>query len=116
MKNIKYIIYSGIAFLSAGVAILVAQIIGILASKKIISILFILSGIFAIANSNYSVKWEDLIVRFIAGFLEVIGAVLILAVSAADEDTSIMITGFITVAIGIGTIVSSNKIKNILVE
>ncbi len=68
---------------------------------------------YALVNSNFKFKWRDIIVRFFAGFFGLIGAVLILATSATDQTLGLLITGIVTVLIGIGLIVFSSKVKDI---
>ncbi len=71
---------------------------------------------FALVSSTYNFKWRDIVVRFFAGLFGLIGAVLILATSATDQTLGLIITGVVTVLIGIGLIVFSTKVKGIAAQ
>lgn len=71
---------------------------------------------FTIVNSDFNFKWGDVIARFFAGLFGSIGGVLILATSATDQFSGLMITGGITILIGLGIVLFSMKLKKIIVK
>ncbi len=66
---------------------------------------------FALLNSGFNWTWKKLLFKTIAGFLGLLGSVAILATSITDQYSGLMITGIVTILMGIETIVFATKIK-----
>ena len=71
---------------------------------------------FTIVNSEINFKWGDLIARIFSGFFGLIGGVLILVSAAIDQFSGLIITGGITILIGLGVVLVSVKIKKVYVH
>lgn len=75
----------------------------------------ILFGFMAL-NSGIKLNMGILISRFIAGFLSLIGAVLLLATAASDEVSGLMIAGILTIIGGVGFTMFSFRIRKMKVK
>ena len=68
---------------------------------------------FMALNSSQKLNTSILISRFVAGFFNIIGAVLILATSVTDEIDGILVAGILVALGGIAFIVFSFRIRKI---
>ena len=68
---------------------------------------------FVLVNSDYNWTWGKLLFKTAGGFFGSIGGVAILVTSITDQYSGLLITGIITILMGIGTIVFASKIKTV---
>lgn len=114
----RYQIVHGVGLILFGVIVgLVPKSLGEFLNYATYFILFfglweIMFG-FAVVNSPFKFEWRDIIVRFFCGLIGMVGGVLILATSLIDQSLGLIITGVVTVLIGIGIVLFSKKVKSI---
>lgn len=72
----------------------------------------ILFGFMAL-NTGNNLNTGILISRFIAGFISIIGAVLILATASTSEISALMVAGILTMVGGIGFMMFSFRVRKI---
>ena len=113
IQGVLFIIFAGVvAFVPDSLTSFLLYVVYFSLIYGLIEIVFS----FSILSSKGEIKMSMLIYRFISGFINSIGAMILLLTTLSDEFKGLQIAGALSIAGGILTILFANKVKNIVAK